>query len=54
MYVKRIPRELVVTSTEDPCNQVDGLFFIWMPISRLDADKQGASNKMSEHGNARG
>ena len=29
MYVKMIPRELVVTPVDDPCIPVDGFFFIW-------------------------
>ena len=29
MYVKIIPKELEVTAADDPCNPVDGFFFIW-------------------------
>ena len=42
MYVKRIPRELAVTTADDPCNPVDGFFFIWMSMTRLDAGTKGA------------
>ena len=48
MYVKRIPRELEVTLTEDPCNLVDGLFFIWTPMTRLDVGTKGEWHKMSK------
>ena len=37
MYVKRIPREMVVTLAEDPCNLVDGFLFIWMSMVGLNA-----------------
>ena len=53
MYVKRIPRELAVTMADDPCNLVDGFFFIWTSMVEFGCkykrsmakDKQG-----SEHG----
>ena len=35
MYVKRIPRELVVTAIDDPCNPVDGFFFIWTSMTEF-------------------
>ena len=51
--MKRIPRELEVTAADDPCNPVDGLFFIWTSMidfgcrykRRMAKDKQG-----SQHG----
>ena len=33
MYLKGIPRGLAVTEAGDPCNPVDGLFFIWTLMS---------------------
>ena len=53
MYVKRILRELAVKAADDPCNPVDGFFFIWTSMAEfgckykrsMTKDKQG-----SEHG----
>ena len=47
MYVKRIPRELAVIADEDPCNPVDGFFFIWTSMTRLDTIIKGAWQKAS-------
>ena len=33
---------------EDPCNPIDGLFFIWMSMTRLDAGRKGAWHKTSK------
>ena len=46
MYLKRIPIELAVIAAQDPCNSVEGFFFIWTPITRLDAVQK-------EHGRKR-
>ena len=35
MYVKIIPRELAVTVADDPCNMVDGFFFIWTSMTEF-------------------
>ena len=32
MYVKRIPREMVVIAVDDPCIPINGFIFIWMSI----------------------
>ena len=33
MYLKGIPRGLAVMEAGDPCNLVDGFFFIWTLMS---------------------
>ena len=33
--MKIIPRELEVTAADDPCNPVDGLFFIWTSMTEF-------------------
>ena len=33
--MKRIPRELAVTAADDPCNPVDGFFFIWTSMTEF-------------------
>ena len=33
--MKRIPRELAVTAVDDPCNLVDGFFFIWTSMTEF-------------------
>ena len=48
MYAKIIPREMAVTAAEDTCNLVDGFFFIWMSMIRLDASTKGAWQKISK------
>ena len=47
MYAKRIPKELAVTTTEDPCNLVDRFLFIWTSMTGLDAGIKRAWQKMS-------
>ena len=46
MYVKRIPRDLAITTAKGPCNLVYGFFFIWMSMTGMDASTKGAWNKM--------
>ena len=56
MYVKRIPRELAVTTTEDPCNLVDG--FLYMDINEKVGCRykhsMAENEQESEHGKVRG
>ena len=33
--MKIIPRELAVTTADDPCNPVDGFFFIWTSMTEF-------------------
>ena len=33
--MKRISRELVVTKADDPCDPVDGFFFIWTSMKEF-------------------
>ena len=49
MYVKRIPRELAVTTVDDPCNPVDGFFFIWTSMTKFGCRYKGSMEKY-EHG----
>ena len=56
MYVKRIPRELVVTAVDDPCNPVDEFFFIWTSMTEFGCrykwsmakDEQGSKHGKRE------
>ena len=51
--MKRIPRELVVTAVDDPCNPVDGFFFIWTSMTYFGCRYKGSMEKYkqgSEHG----
>ena len=53
MYVKIIPRELVVTAAEDPCNPIDGFFFIWTSMIEFGCRYKRNMKKdeqESEHG----
>ena len=53
MYVKKIPRELAVTVVDDPCNPVDGFFFIWTSMTEFGCRYKGSMEKNkqgSEHG----
>ena len=49
MYVKRIPRELTVTTAEDPCNSVDRFCFIWTSMTRLYAGTKGEWKKTNKN-----
>ena len=42
--MKIIPREMAVTAVENPCNPVDGIFFIWMSMTDF------GSRYKKEHG----
>ena len=46
--MKKIPRELTITVAEDPCNPVDGFFFIWTSMTRLDEGTKKAWHKMKK------
>ena len=51
--MKRIPRELEVTAADDPCNPVDGFFFIWTSMTEFGCRYKGSMAKDkqgSEHG----
>ena len=51
--MKRIPRELAVTVADDPCNPVDGFFFIWTSMTEFGCRYKGSMEKYeqgSEHG----
>jgi len=51
--VKRIPRELAVTAADDPCNPVDGFFFIWTSMTKFECRYKGSMEKDkqgSQHG----
>ena len=51
--MKRIPRELAVTAVNDPCNPVDGFFFIWTSMTEFGCRYKGSMAKDeqgSDHG----
>ena len=51
--MKIIPREMAVTAVENPCNPVDGIFFIWMSMTDFGSRYKGSMAKDeqgSEHG----
>jgi hypothetical protein len=50
MYVKRIPRELVVITVDDPCILLDGFIFIWTPI--IICRYKRKKKKIDAHGKA--
>ena len=55
--MKRIPRELAVTAADDPCNPVDGFFFIWTSMIEFGCrDKMSMTKdeQESEHGKVSG
>ena len=51
MYVKRISIEMIVTTTKDPCTPIDGFFFIWTSMTRLDASTKEAWQDQAKKAN---
>ena len=51
--MKRIPRELAVIMADDPCNLVDGFFFIWTSMTEFGCRYKGSMAK-DEQGSKHG
>ena len=46
--MKIIPTEMAVTAADDPCNPVDGFFFIWTSMIEFGCRYKGAWQKTSK------